>query len=135
VAAPVAVVAPAAVPPPQEPLINRQALQNIRALSSGNGEALLERVLHAYLEDTPTHLRTIKSAIDSGSTVQMRKAAHSLKSSSANVGADALAQRCREMEQLGRNDTTAGAAALLDDMERSFQAVRQALGAILEKEI
>jgi CheY-like chemotaxis protein len=137
-AAAVAVAAPAAaaaVPPLQEPLINRQALENIRALSANNGDALLERVLQAYLEDTPTHLRTIKSAIDSGSTVQIRKAAHSLKSSSANVGADALAQRCREMEQLGRNDTTAGAAALLDDMERSFQAVRQALGAILEKEI
>ncbi|MBP1205257.1 signal transduction histidine kinase/CheY-like chemotaxis protein [Duganella sp. 1411] len=131
----VAAVAPPAAAPPQESLINRQALKNIRALSTGNGEALLERVLHAYLEDTPMHLRTIRSAIDSGSTVQMRKAAHSLKSSSANVGADALAQRCKEMEQLGRNDTTAGAAALLDDMERSFQAVRQALGAILEKEI
>ena len=102
---------------------------------SEHGLWALERVLQAYLADTPTHLRTIKSAIDSGSTVQIRKAAHSLKSSSANVGADALAQRCREMEQLGRNDTTAGAAALLDDMERSFQAVRQALGAILEKEI
>jgi signal transduction histidine kinase/DNA-binding response OmpR family regulator/HPt (histidine-containing phosphotransfer) domain-containing protein len=137
-AAPAVAAAPpvaAPVPPLQEPLINRQALENIRALSSSNGDALLERVLQAYLDDTPVHLRTIKSAIDSGSTVQMRKAAHSLKSSSANVGADALAQRCREMEQLGRNDTTAGAAALLDDMERSFQAVRQALGAILEKEI
>jgi len=137
-AAPAVAAAPpvaAPVPPLQEPLINRQALENIRALSSSNGDALLERVLQAYLDDTPVHLRTIKSAIDSGSTVQMRKAAHSLKSSSANVGADALAQRCREMEQLGRNDTTAGAAALLDEMERSFQAVRQALGAILEKEI
>ena len=127
--------AAATVPPLLEPLINRQALENIRALSASNGDALLERVLQAYLEDTPAHLRTIKAAIDSGSTVQIRKAAHSLKSSSANVGADALAQRCREMEQLGRNDTTAGAAALLDEMERSFQAVRQALGAILEKEI
>ena len=79
----VAVAAPAAaaaVPPLQEPLINRQALENIRALSASNGDALLERVLQAYLEDTPTHLRTIKSAIDSGSTVQIRKAAHSLKS-------------------------------------------------------
>ena len=138
VAAPaVAAAPPAAAPvaPAREALINRQALENIRALSASNGDALLERVLQAYLDDTPIHLRTIKSAIDSGSTVQIRKAAHSLKSSSANVGADALAQRCKEMEQLGRNDTTAGAAALLDDMERSFQAVRQALGAILEKEI
>jgi signal transduction histidine kinase/CheY-like chemotaxis protein len=115
--------------------INRQALNNIRALSASNGDALLERVLQAFLEDTPTHLHTIGQAIANGNTSQMRKAAHSLKSSSANVGADALAQRCKELEQLGRHDTTAGAAALLAEMERSFQAARQALGAILEKEI
>jgi two-component system sensor histidine kinase/response regulator len=125
-------------PPPAAPVpeqINRQALNNIRALSATNGNALLERVLQAYLEDTPTHLHTIRQAIANGNTSQMRKAAHSLKSSSANVGADALAQRCKELEQLGRNDTTAGAAVLLAEMERSFQAARQALGAILEKEI
>ncbi|WP_332855910.1 response regulator, partial [Duganella sp. S19_KUP01_CR8] len=114
--------------------INRQALENIRALSATKGDALLERVLHAYLDDTPKHLHTLRQAIGTRNISQMRKAAHSLKSSSANVGADALAQRCKELEQLGRNDTTAGAAVLLADMERSFQAVRQALGAILEKE-
>ncbi|MBV6324654.1 response regulator [Duganella violaceipulchra] len=114
--------------------INRQALENIRALSATHGDALLERVLHAYLDDTPKHLHTLSQAIGAGNISQMRKAAHSLKSSSANVGADALAQRCKELELLGRNDTTAGAAVLLADMERSFQAVRQALGAILEKE-
>ncbi|WP_141758678.1 response regulator, partial [Duganella sp. HH105] len=115
--------------------INRQALDNIRALSASNGDALLERVLQAYLDDTPSHLRALQQAIATGNTVQLRKAAHSLKSSSANVGATALAQHSKEMEQLGRNDTTAGAAILLAEMERSFQAVRQALGAILEKEI
>jgi signal transduction histidine kinase/DNA-binding response OmpR family regulator len=115
--------------------INRQALENIRALSAVHGDALLERVLQAYLDDTPTHLQTLQQAIAIGNISQIRKAAHSLKSSSANVGADVMAQRCKEMEQLARHDTTAGAAALLADMDRSFQAVRQALGAILEKEI
>jgi signal transduction histidine kinase/CheY-like chemotaxis protein len=127
-----------AAPPPAaaaDQQINRQALNNIRALSPGNGDALLERVLQAYLDDTPTQLRSIGQAIGRGDAVQMRKSAHSLKSSSANVGADALAQRCKELEQLGRNHTTAGAAVLLAEMERSFQAARQALGAILEKEI
>jgi signal transduction histidine kinase/DNA-binding response OmpR family regulator/HPt (histidine-containing phosphotransfer) domain-containing protein len=131
--------APEAPPPapgaPTHEAINRHALDSIRALSASNGDALLDRVLQAYLDDTPVHLRALGQAIANGNTVQMRKTAHSLKSSSANVGADALAQRCRDMEQLGRNDTTAGAAVLLADMERSFQAVRQALGAILEKEI
>jgi len=128
--------APAPMPasPASDSAINTQALANIRALSSSNGEALLERVLHAYLADTPPHLQALHTAIAAGNTDQLRKTAHTLKSSSANVGALALSQRCKDLEQLGRNNTTAGAAELLADMERSFQAVRQALGALLEKE-
>ena len=112
-----------------------EVCRQIRALSAANGNALLERVLQAYLQDTPAHLATLRSAITARNTLSIRKAAHSLKSSSANVGAHGMAQRCKELEQLGRNNTTAGAAALLADTERSFQAARQALGAILEKEI
>ncbi|HEU4845076.1 MAG TPA: response regulator [Burkholderiaceae bacterium] len=115
-------------------IINRQALENIRALSPANGNALLERVLQAYVKDTPTHLQTLRQAVAAADPTALRKAAHSLKSSSANVGADALAQLCKEMEQLGRNDSTEGAADMLAGMEREFQAVRQSLNTILEKE-
>ena len=115
-------------------IINRQALENIRALSPANGNALLERVLQAYVKDTPTHLQTLRLAVAAADPNALRKAAHSLKSSSANVGAEALAQMCKEMEQLGRNDSTEGAADMLAGMEREFQAVRQSLNTILEKE-
>ncbi|MYM68264.1 response regulator [Pseudoduganella sp. FT55W] len=114
--------------------INRQALDNIRALSPANGDALLERVLQAFLHDTPAQLHALRLAISADDAEQLRKTAHSLKSSAANVGAATLAQRSKELEHLGRNHTTAGAAPLLADMERSFQAARQALGALLEKE-
>jgi signal transduction histidine kinase/CheY-like chemotaxis protein len=134
---------PRMAPPPAEAtepaaaddgLINLQALEHIRALSPSNGDALLERVLHAFLRDTPQHLHAIRQAIAADDAEQLRKSAHSLKSSSANIGARVLAQRSKELEQLGRNHTTAGAAPLLADMEHSFQAARQALGALLEKE-
>ena len=121
------------MPSPHDNL-NRQALENIRALSPSNGTALLERVLQAYVNDTPTHLQTLRQAIAAADANNLRKAAHSLKSSSANVGAQALAQACKEMEQLGRNGSTVGAADMLAGMEREFQAVRQSLNAILDKE-
>ena len=123
------------VPPsPGRDIINRRALDNIRALSPDHGEALLERVLHAYVDDTPSHFQTLRLAIAAEQPGNVRRAAHSLKSSSANVGADALAQLCKDMEQLGRDERTDGAAAILSDMEREFQAVRDSLSAILEKE-
>ncbi|MGO4380792.1 response regulator [Pseudoduganella sp. RAF53_2] len=111
--------------------INRQALDAIRALSADHGEILLHRVLHAFIDDTPTHLHMLRQAIDSVDTGVMRKAAHSLKSSSANVGADALAKLCRELEHLGRTDSTEGAANLLMEAEQEFQSVRRSFSAIL----
>jgi len=94
----------------------------------------VQKVVQAYVDDTPRHLKTLKSAIAGLDSGNLRKIAHSLKSSSANVGAEKLAQMCKEMETLGRTDTTEGAAIILTDMEQEFQAVRHSLSAILEKE-
>ena len=43
----------------QRDVINRHALDNIRALSKDRGEALVHRVIAAYVDDTPQHLRTL----------------------------------------------------------------------------
>jgi HPt (histidine-containing phosphotransfer) domain-containing protein len=118
----------------QRDVINRHALDNIRALSQERGDALVAKVIAAYVDDTPAHLQTLRRAIAGQDAGSVRKVAHSLKSSSANVGAEALAQMCKEMETLGRADTTTGAAVILIDMEQEFQAVRHSLSAILEKE-
>jgi HPt (histidine-containing phosphotransfer) domain-containing protein len=118
----------------QRDVINRHALDNIRALSQSHGDALVNKVIAAYVGDTPNHLRTLRQAISAVDPGKLRKVAHSLKSSSANVGAESLAQMCKEMETLGRTDSTEGAAIILTDMEQEFQAVRHSLSAILEKE-
>jgi two-component system sensor histidine kinase/response regulator len=115
-------------------VINQHALDNIRALSAERGAALVQRVINAYVDDTPQHLQTLRRAIAGLDAGNLRKVAHSLKSSSANVGAETLAQLCKDMEHLGRTDTTEGAAGILTDMEHEFQAVRHSLSAILEKE-
>ncbi|HEY1151646.1 MAG TPA: response regulator [Pseudoduganella sp.] len=113
--------------------INHQALNAIRALSADKGEQLVQRVVHAFIDDTPTQLHALRQAIDTTDTNVMRRAAHSLKSSSANVGADALSKLCKELEQLGRTESTEGAARLLLEAEHEFQAVRRSLSAILVK--
>lgn len=126
--------AAAAPPPERRDAINLGALENIRALSEERGDSIMRRVVEAYVDDTPQHLQTLRRAISGRDPDKLRSAAHSLKSSSANVGADALAQLCREMENLGRNESTEGASGILSNMEKEFQAVRDSLTAILEKE-
>jgi CheY-like chemotaxis protein/HPt (histidine-containing phosphotransfer) domain-containing protein len=118
----------------QRDVINRVALEKIRALSRERGDALVEKVIAAYVDDTPQQLKVLRRAIDGMDTDNVRRIAHTLKSASANVGAETLAALCKDMEHLGRAATTEGADKILGDMEREFQAVRHSLTAILEKE-
>ncbi|WP_296943831.1 response regulator [uncultured Massilia sp.] len=115
-------------------VINHAALDKIRALSRERGAALVQKVVEAYVGDTPQQLRVLRNAIGDMDAGGVRRIAHTLKSASANVGADTLAAMCKEMEHLGRADTTEGADAILVDMEQEFQAVRHSLTALLEKE-
>jgi CheY-like chemotaxis protein len=119
--------------PRTEPL-NRAALDNIRALSRDTGDALVQKVIAAYVSDTPRHLHALRHALVARESDTIRRIAHGLKSASANIGALRLAALCRELEQLGRDSSVDGAAPLLSDMEREFLSVRQSLHALLEKE-
>ena len=123
-----------APPAPAGQPLNRQTLENIRALSRADGDALLERVILAFTGETPRQLAAMREAIAGADAEALRKVAHSLKSGSANVGADGLAQLCKEMEKLGRAGSTEGAATLLQQMQQAFLAVRESLSAILVKE-
>jgi HPt (histidine-containing phosphotransfer) domain-containing protein len=118
----------------QRDVINRVALDNIRALSHDRGDALVQKVISAYVDDTPQHLKTLRQAIAGQDPNSVRRVAHSLKSASANVGAQKLAQLAKDMEHLGRAETTEGADVILTDMEQEFLAVRHSLSAMLEKE-
>ena len=121
-------------PPPQNDPLDRAALDNIRALSRDAGDALVQKVINAYVGDTPRHLQALRQAMTTRDADSLRRIAHGLKSASANIGAARLAAACRDLEQLGRSGSVDGAAPLLADMEREFQSVRQSLHAMLEKE-
>ncbi|WP_374580870.1 response regulator [Pseudoduganella sp.] len=113
--------------------LNPLALDAIRALSPDQGDALLQRVLDAFLQDTPRQLAALREAIAGNDAEAVRKTAHSQKSSAANIGADTLAKLFKDLEHIGRAGQTDGAAVLLAQLELEFQSVRQSLSTILAK--
>jgi len=119
---------------PDTGAINRTALENIRALSRDNGDALVNKVIAAYVGDTPRQLHALRQALGEGDAESVRRVAHGLKSASANIGAARLSGLCRDLEQLGRSGNVDSGGPLLSDLEREFRSVRQALHASLEKE-
>jgi HPt (histidine-containing phosphotransfer) domain-containing protein len=123
--APAATAAIAAVPNPLDPA----PLQALRALQQPGGPDIVGNVLRTYLAHTPQLLAAMQQAVSSADALALRQAAHSLKSSSANVGAQALAALCKELEAMGRANTLGRAASVLADVEAAYATVHSALTA------
>jgi signal transduction histidine kinase/CheY-like chemotaxis protein/HPt (histidine-containing phosphotransfer) domain-containing protein len=107
--------------------VNPRALDTIRAMPGTDGAALAEKVIRAYLDDTPGRLAQMKAAADVGDAEALRKAAHSMKSSSGNVGAERLASLCKELESIGRVGRTDGAPVLLERAAGEFARALEVL--------
>ena len=88
---------------------------------------ILRKVVDLYLASTPMLLQTMREAESGGDAEKLKVAAHSFKSSSANLGALRLADVCTELEALGRGGTTQGALSLLLQVEEEYRLGGDAL--------
>ena len=104
-------------PPISNEVIDQKALDNIRSLGSGN--ELLRKVLQAYLSTAPKLIEEYSRGLASGNVEQVHRAVHTLKSSSANVGAVRLSDLCKQIEAQVR-------AGHLDRAREQSAALRQA---------
>ena len=107
--------------------IDYKALEQIYALQRNGASGLLNKVITIFLRDAPERIKTIRDAVMSGDASVVQRAAHSLKSSSANVGAQHLSSLCKEIESMGRANTITHAAELLSQVETEYVAVEAAL--------
>ncbi len=110
--------------------LDRRALDALRAIEAKGKPGFLARLIRLYLARTPEILDQLDEAIERGDATGTFKAAHSLKSSSANVGAVTLAEIFREIEALGRAGTMEGAREKWDRIHAEYVAVEQALAAV-----
>lgn len=97
-------------------------------LDSLDGDAdFLKELVDAYLDSSPALFAAMRQATAADDGVSLQRAAHSLKTGSANMGALGLAAQCKQIEDLGRSGNLDGAASLVDDAETVYDAVAQAL--------
>jgi signal transduction histidine kinase/DNA-binding response OmpR family regulator/HPt (histidine-containing phosphotransfer) domain-containing protein len=119
----------AAPPPPEDPSLDPAALEALRAMQVEGEPDLVEALVAIYLEETPGLLATLRQAVAAGQPDRVRKAAHTLKSSSANLGAARLAARCADLEGRGRRGDLDGIEAPLKDLGTEYERVAAALAA------
>jgi HPt (histidine-containing phosphotransfer) domain-containing protein len=86
-------------------------------------EAIVEPTLKVFLTETPKIFGGLMAAARAGDASGVNAGAHSLKSSSANIRADPLAQLLAELEMAGRNEDLEVVAVLFPQVESEYAAV------------
>ena len=94
--------------------------------------SILDRVINIFLSESPEIVKSINDAIADADGKALLEAAHSLKSSSANLGAWQLSGLCRELESLGKENNIQQASLLLDQLDEQFKVTYEALECELE---
>jgi HPt (histidine-containing phosphotransfer) domain-containing protein len=112
--------------------LDTRALERLMKIT-GDAAGLLAGLIDTFLEDVPRLLGDAKRGLRTEQAEEVRRAAHTLKSTGATFGATRLSDMSRSLEALASSGSLAGAANLIPRMEAEYADVRAALAAVRKR--
>jgi HPt (histidine-containing phosphotransfer) domain-containing protein len=106
--------------------IEKQILENLVATTDMD---FVKELIDAYLDDSPALINEMKTALEDDDAATFRRAAHTLKSSSASLGVLALSEISKELEQIGKAENLDKVDGRLDQLISIFEQVEVELKA------
>ena len=110
----------------EQPVLDHAALDRLTEEVGTDGTA---EVVNALIEDAPRLLDGLKDSIEKKDSAGLCLMAHTMKSNSAMVGADALAGLLQELEQIGASSTTDGADSKATEAAKRYRRLMDDLAA------
>ena len=110
-------------PAREGPVLDEATLQRLRELDPGGRTGLLARLFHAYESSALRLLDQLAVARQQVDLPAIRHVTHTLKSSSASIGALHLSQLCAAAEVSARDAQTDGIDEQLDAMRTELDDV------------
>jgi HPt (histidine-containing phosphotransfer) domain-containing protein len=100
--------------------VDVSSLRMLRQLQRPGEPDRVGRIVSHFLEETAERIAALHAAVDANDAPALERAAHALKGIAGTVGAHELRERALELELLGQQGQTTGAAELLAALEGSF---------------
>jgi HPt (histidine-containing phosphotransfer) domain-containing protein len=107
--------------------VEREIRAKAREWIDEYGEDFLVELIGDYLEDASARLARLSQAAAAGDAGTLMLEAHTLKSSSASLGAESLSIMARRLEDIGHNGDLAALADNVEQFERQFAIVKASL--------
>ncbi len=122
-----------ATPPPAAPLplvLDPEVLEELRSILGNE----VDRLIEVFLDDTPRLIAALETAAIGPDYEMLQNASHTLKSSSANLGAMSLSNAAKKLELATRTQTLERPAVAVALISNEFARARQALRANMSQD-
>lgn len=119
--------------PANESLLDGATLEALRALPRSGPKDMLTHIGELYLLDSRGLIASIEQALDADNGTELARAAHAWRSYNGNVGANGLAQLCRELEDAARAGNFVAARAIYTRIDALHRRVRDELQIAMRK--
>lgn len=116
------------------PIIDMKAISRIRAIQGRNAGSLFERVVRQFADTAPSLVAAVRQHCEAANAEGVWRAAHSLKSSAATLGAERLARRCIQIETLARDSGVDAVRSLVAALESDLITAQEGLRNLVEAE-
>lgn len=93
----------------------------------GGDAGLLREIVEAFLEEYPSQLNRIRDGVARSDAAELREGAHSLKGAVSNFGPNEALDLAEQLELKGRDENLDGAEAVVKQLERAIEELREAL--------
>lgn len=103
-----------------EQVINPNAIEALRAVAPEDGGAFLTELIDIFLADTPPRLAEINRGIAENADAVVARAAHSIKGSSGNFGAERVMRLAHEVEIAAKAKDLAASATLAAQLDLAY---------------
>lgn len=111
------------------PIVDAAVLEELAA-SVGGDRGFVLQLIEAYHADSAGQLQAVEEAVAAGDAPALVRPAHTLKSSSATLGAQRLSLQARALERAGRSGTLdEEARTVARSLRRDWEATMAALRA------
>src|SRR2546427_1385865 len=109
------------------PPIDMKTLESIRPRQRQGQPDFVARIVGLYLSNAPGMMKELLEAAERGETTTVHRVAHSLKSSSAMIGALRLSELCKKVEARARQAAEGEGVEGLHEIEAEYGRVVAAL--------
>ena len=109
--------------------LDQTVLASLRELQDEGDPDIVSEVGGLFLKHSPEKVKAILQAVENGDAKGLQLAAHSLKSSSAYIGAMSLSALAKDLEMMGRSGALEGAGDLAERLHKEFDLATEALQA------